>query len=94
MTEEAKEEEEERWQKWAHKGFPGGTRGREHTCQCRRYKRHGFGAWVRETPGGGRGNPLQYSCLENPMDGEAWKATVHGITKSWTWLKRLSMQYC
>ena len=32
------------------------------------------------------GNPLQYSCLENPMDREGWWATVHGITKSWTWL--------
>ena len=30
------------------------------------------------------GNPLQYSCLENPMDGVAWKAAVHGVTKSWT----------
>ena len=33
------------------------------------------------SPGGGHGNPLQYSCLENPMDREAWWATVHGITK-------------
>ena len=30
------------------------------------------------SPGGGHGNPLQYSCLESPMDGEAWQATVHG----------------
>ena len=35
-------------------------------------------------PGGGQGNPLQYSFLENPMDGAAWWATVHGVTKSWT----------
>ena len=34
--------------------------------------------------GGGHGNPLQYSCLENPVDGRAWWATVHGITKSRT----------
>ena len=34
----------------------------------------------------GNGNPLQYSCLENSMDGGAWWATVHGVTKSWTWL--------
>ena len=34
--------------------------------------------------GGGHGNPLQYSCLENPMDREAWWATVHRVTKSWT----------
>ena len=37
-------------------------------------------------PGGGHGNPLQYSCLENPMDREAWWATVYGITKSQTGL--------
>ena len=36
------------------------------------------------SPGEGNGNPLQYSCLENPMDGGAWWATVHGITKSRT----------
>ena len=34
--------------------------------------------------GGGNGNPLQYSCLENPMDRGAWQATVHGVPKSWT----------
>ena len=39
------------------------------------------------SPGGGRGNPLQYSCLENPTDREAWQATVHGVTKSRTRLK-------
>ena len=33
------------------------------------------------------GNPLQYSCLENPMDREAWRATVHGVAESWTQLK-------
>ena len=34
--------------------------------------------------GGGSGTPLQYSCLENPMDGGAWQAAVHGVAKSWT----------
>ena len=34
------------------------------------------------SPGGGHGNPLQYSCLENPMDRGAWRATVHRITNS------------
>ena len=38
------------------------------------------------SPGGGHGNPLQYSCLENPMDRGAWRATVHGVTKSLTQL--------
>ena len=50
--------------------------------------------WVQSglgTPaGGGHDNPLQYSCLENPMDRGAWRATVHGVTKSQTRLKRLS----
>ena len=36
------------------------------------------------SPGGGHGNPLQYSCLENFMDRGAWRATVHGFAKSWT----------
>ena len=38
------------------------------------------------SPGGEHGNPLQYSCLENPMDRGAWWATVHGVTKSQTQL--------
>ena len=38
------------------------------------------------SPGEGNGNPLQYSCLENPMEGGAWQATVHGIAKSQTQL--------
>ena len=40
--------------------------------------------------GEGNGNPLQYSCLENPRDGGAWQAANHGVTQSWTWLKWLS----
>ena len=35
-----------------------------------------------DSPGEGNGNPLQYSCLENPMDREAWQATVHGVAKN------------
>jgi len=42
------------------------------------------------SPGGGHGNPLQYSCLENPMDRGAWRATVHGVSQSQTRLKQLS----
>ena len=41
--------------------------------------------WGR-VPGEGTGNPLQYSCLENPIDSGAWQATVHGVTESQTWL--------
>ena len=51
--------------------------------------------WVRSlglgrSPGEGNGNPLQYSCLENPMDGGAWWATVHGVAKSQTLLSDLT----
>ena len=38
------------------------------------------------SPGGGNGNPLQYSCLENCMDRGPWRATIHGVAKSRTWL--------
>ena len=46
-----------------------------------------------KSSGGGHGNPLQYSSLESPMDREAWQATVHRVTKSWTRLKQLSTAY-
>ena len=44
--------------------------------------------------GEGNGNPLQCSCLENPVDRGAWWAAVHGVAQSLTWLKRLSMHAC
>ena len=43
------------------------------------------------SPGGGDGNPLQYSCLENPLDRGVWLAIAHKVPKSWTQLKQLSM---
>ena len=48
----------------------------------------------RRLPGGGHGNPLQFSCPENPMDRGAWQATVHRAAKSRTQLQRLSTQAC
>ena len=69
--------------------FLGGASGNKPSCQCR-CKRHGFDSWVGRPPGGGHGNPLQYSCLESPMDRRTWWATVHGVAKSQTRLKRLS----
>ena len=77
-------------QHWELLGFPGGARGKEPAGQRRRYKRYGFDPWSGRSPGGGHGNPLQYSCLENPMDRGAWRATVHKVTKSQIRLKRLS----
>ena len=44
-------------------------------------------------PGEGHGNPLQYSCLENPMDRGAWRATVHRVAKSWTRLRDLTRMH-
>ena len=54
-------------------------------------KKRGFDLWVGNIPGGGHGNPVQYSCLEDPMDGRAWRATVNRVAKSWTQLKQFSM---
>ena len=68
-------------------GFPGIASGKEPTCQCRRPKRNGIDLWARKSPGEGNGNPLQYSSLENPIDGGAWRATVHGVANSQRWLK-------
>ena len=47
---------------------------------------HSIPGWERSL-GGGHGNPLQYSCLENPIDRGAWWAIVHRVAKSWTQLK-------
>ena len=73
-------------------GFPGSISGKEPACQCRRHKSCRFDPWVRKIPcpGGGHGYPLQYSCLENPMNRGAWQATVHRTAKSWTRLKWLN----
>ena len=45
------------------------------------------------SPGKGNGNPLQYSCLENPMDRGAWRATIHGVAKSWTRLNDFTFSF-
>ena len=50
----------------------------------------GFDPWLGRFPGEGNGNLLQYSCLENPMEGGAWWATVHRVTKSWTRLSNFT----
>ena len=69
-------------------GFPDGFVGKESACNAG--DRGSIPEWVWSL-GGGHGTPLQFSCLENPMD-RAWKATVYRITKSQTQLKRLSKQ--
>ena len=64
-------------------GFLGGSDGKESTCNAGDL---GSIPGLGRSPGGGHGNLLQYSCLENPNGKGAWKATVCGVTKSWTWL--------
>ena len=68
-------------------GFPGGSNGKESACSAGDL---GSSTELGRSPGEGNGNPLQYSCLENPMNREAWWVTVHGVAKSWTRLKWLS----
>ena len=75
------------------KGFPGGTSSEEPTCQCRKHKRCGFNPWSGRSPGGGHGNPLQYSCLENPLGRGAWQATVHEVAKESDTTEQLQQHY-
>ena len=63
-------------------GFPGGASGKEPACQCRDIRDVGSIPESGRSPGGGHGNPLQYSCLENPMDRGVWWAIAHGVTES------------
>ena len=61
-------------------GFPGGSDGKESACNVGdQGSMLGSGRYSGE----GNSNPLQYSCLENPMDRGAWRAAVCGVTKSW-----------
>ena len=64
-------------------GFPGSLDGEESVCTA---EDTGSIPELERSPGGGNGNPLQYSCPENPMDRGALWATVHGVAKSWTQL--------
>ena len=58
-----------------HMGFPGSSDGEESTCNADSIP------GLERSPGGEHSNPLQYSCLEDPMDRGAWWATVHGVIK-------------
>ena len=72
------------------KDFPGGSVGKESACNTGDAGRCKFNPGSGRSPGGWQGKPIQYSCLENPMDRGAWWATGHRITKNQTQLKRLS----
>ena len=70
--------------------FPGGWDGKESACNAGYL---GLISGLGRSPGEGNGNPLQYSCLGNPMDRGAWQPTVHGVAKSQTWLEWLIFHY-
>ena len=72
-------------------GFPGGSDGK---VSAHNAGNPGSIPGLGRSLGEGNGNPLQYSCLENSMDGGAWWATVHGVTKSWTQLSDFIMNVC
>ena len=65
-------------------GFLGGSNGKESACNA---GDPGSIPGSGRSPGEENGNPLQYSCLGNPMDRGTWWATVHGVIKSWTQLR-------
>ena len=67
--------------------FPGGSDSEESACNV---GDQGSVPGLGRFPGEGNGNPLQYSCLENPMDGGAWWATVHGGHKELDTIERLT----
>ena len=71
-------------------GFPGGSEVKASACNVGDL---GSIPGSGRSPGEGNGNPLQYSCLENPMDGGAWRATVHGVAKSRTWLSDFTFTF-
>ena len=67
--------------------------GKESACSAEDTGDVGLIPGSGRSPGGGNGNPLQYSCLENPMDGGAWQATVIEVTKSQTRLSNYTLVY-
>ena len=72
------------------RGFPGGS---EVKASASNVGDLGSIPGSGRSPGEGNGNPLQYSCLENPMDGGAWWATVHGVAQSQTPLSNLTFTF-
>ena len=67
-------------------GFPGGIAVKNQPANAADARVAGSIPGSETSSRGGNDNPVQYSCLDNPMDRRAWRATVHEVTKSWTWL--------
>ena len=72
------------------RGFPGGSEVKASACNV---GDPGSIPGLGRSPGEGNGNPLQYSCLENPMDGGAWSAAVHGVATSWAQLSAFTFTF-
>ena len=72
------------------RGFPGGSEVKASACNAGDL---GLIPGSGRSPGEENGNPLQYSCLENPMDGGAWRATVHGVARSQTRLSDFTFTF-
>ena len=64
--------------------FNDSSSGKESACKARNKGEAGLIFGLGMSPGGGTGNPLQYSCVKNPVDRVAWWATVQRVAKSWT----------
>ena len=75
---------------WGCNNFPGGSDGKASAYNAGDL---GLIPGSGRSPREGNGNPLQYSCLENPMDRGAWEATVHGVTKSRTQLSDFTFTF-
>ena len=96
----------DKWVKWTQNQMRGvlgaesigghlscGTSGKDSTCQYRRHKRCGFDPWVGKIPWRWKWHPTPVFLPENPMDGGAWQATVHGIAKSQTRLSDFTLHF-
>ena len=81
-----------------HKTFPGCSEDKESTCSTGdpgsihlQYRRPRFNPWVRKIPWRREWPPTPVFLMENCMDGRTWQSAVHRVTKTWTWLKQLSI---
>ena len=79
---------------WGVRVFPGGANGKEPACQCRRCKRCGFSPQVGKIPWGRKWKPTPVFLPGETHGQRRLQATVHGVSKSWTWLKQLNTHIC
>ena len=80
------------WEIEQQQGFLSGTSGKEPAFNAENIKDAGLIPGLGRSLGGGQDNPLQFGCLDNPMDRGAWQSMVHWVAKNWTRLKPLRMR--